>query len=126
MVDIQKQVDYWRDGAADDLRVAQKLIAEKEIRQGLFFLHLSLEKLLKAHVCKNTNEIAPRIHNLSRLAEIANMTLSLEQKDLLEKMNLYNLEGRYPDMQFPVPSLEKANSYLSQVMEMKEWLIKGL
>jgi hypothetical protein len=54
MVDIQKQVDYWRDGSADDLRVAQKLIAEKEIRQGLFFTHLSMEKLLKALVCRNT------------------------------------------------------------------------
>jgi HEPN domain-containing protein len=126
MVDIHKQVDYWRDRAADDLRVAQKLIAEKEIRQGLFFLHLSLEKMIKAHVCKNTNEIAPRIHNLLRLAEITNITMSDEQKDLLQRMNLYNLEGRYPDMQFPVPSFEKASSYLTQVTEMKEWLIKGL
>jgi hypothetical protein len=52
--------------------------------------------------------------------------LSPEQKDLLEKMNLYNLEGRYPDMKFPVPSKERAEEYLAQAKEMMEWLTKQL
>ena len=126
MFDIQKQVDYWREGAVGDWRVAQKLIAEKEIPQGLFFVHLTLEKLLKANVCKKTNELAPRIHNLLRLAELGSIALLPEQGDFLEKMNLYNLEGRYPDVAFPVPSLERAKQYLEQAKEMTEWLIKQL
>ncbi len=126
MFNIQKQVDYWRAIASDDWRVAQKLIAEKEIPQGLFFVHLALEKLLKAHVCKTTKDLAPRIHNLLRLAELGKIALSSEQRDFLEKINLYNLEGRYPDTAFPVPSLERAQQYLGQAKEIVEWLIQLL
>ena len=126
MVDIQRQIDYWRTGATDDWRVAQRLVAENETLHGLFFVHLTREKLLKAHVCKATKELAPRIHNLLRLAEFGNIILSSEQKDFLEKINLYNLEGRYPDMDFPVPSRERATQYLKQAKEITEWLTSQL
>jgi hypothetical protein len=48
MFDIGKQIAYWRDGAAEDWRVAQDLIKRRQVRHGLFFAHLALEKLLKA------------------------------------------------------------------------------
>ncbi len=50
MIDIEKQIAYWRDGSIEDWQVAQELISNGRIRHGLFFAHLSLEKLLKAHV----------------------------------------------------------------------------
>jgi HEPN domain-containing protein len=64
MVDISKQINYWRDGATEDWAVAQELIDRDKIRHGLFIAHLALEKMLKAHVCRKTAELAPRIHNL--------------------------------------------------------------
>ena len=69
MFDIGKQIAYWRDGAAEDWRVAQDLIKRRKVRHGLFFAHLALEKLLKALVCRRTQDLAPRIHSLVRLAE---------------------------------------------------------
>lgn len=42
-----------------------------KIRHGLFLAHLALEKTLKAHVCRTTGELAPKTHNLVRLAEMA-------------------------------------------------------
>jgi HEPN domain-containing protein len=41
----------------------------------LFFAHLALEKLLKAHVCRATRDLAPRVHALLRLAERAGLML---------------------------------------------------
>jgi HEPN domain-containing protein len=60
MFDIEKQVAYWRNGAAEDLQVAQDLIKRQRTRHGLFFLHLALEKLLKALVCRQTQDLAPK------------------------------------------------------------------
>ncbi|MEN8127119.1 MAG: HEPN domain-containing protein [Planctomycetota bacterium] len=59
MVDIQKQIIYWSSGAEEDIAVAEELIGNKRYRHGLFFAHLALEKILKAHICKKTNELAP-------------------------------------------------------------------
>lgn len=87
MVDISKQVSHWREGAVEDWGVAQELIDRNKIRHGLFIAHLALEKTLKAHVCRITGELAPRIHNLVRLAEIGGLTLSDSQIDLLADVN---------------------------------------
>ena len=51
MIDAEKQIVYWRKGAEEDIAVARELLEKKRIRHGLFFVHLSLEKMLKAHFC---------------------------------------------------------------------------
>jgi hypothetical protein len=61
--------------------VADQLIRSGKIRHGLFFLHLTLEKILKAHVCQNTQDIAPRMYNLVRLAELSGITFRQEHTD---------------------------------------------
>ena len=52
MFNIQKQIDYWRNRAMEDYEVAKNPIDQKKVRHGLFFAHLALEKMLKAHVVK--------------------------------------------------------------------------
>ena len=84
---------YWRNGAAEDREVAQELIVSGRVRHGLFFAHLTLEKLLKAHVCRHTQDLAPRLHNLVRLAELAALPLSQAQIDILAEMNAFNMKG---------------------------------
>ena len=54
MIDIKKQIQYWIEGAEDDLSAAELLIREKRILQGLFFCHLVVEKAIKAHVVKES------------------------------------------------------------------------
>ena len=70
MIDIAQQVVFWCAGAREDWAVAQDLIAQGRVRHALFFAHLALEKALKAHVRHQTNNLAPRMHNLIRLSEI--------------------------------------------------------
>ncbi|MGC1379024.1 MAG: HEPN domain-containing protein [Anaerolineales bacterium] len=124
--DIGKQVSYWLDTARDDWRVAQKLLADNELRQGMFLVHLALEKVLKAHVCKATNDYAPRIHKLARLAELAALGLTQEQLDVLVDINEYNLEGRYPDIDLPFIPPNEAHVNFQRAKEMYEWLTKQL
>jgi HEPN domain-containing protein len=126
VIDIARQVAYWRDGAREDWAVAQDLIAQGRTRHALFFAHLALEKALKAHVCRQTNDLAPRMHNLIRLAEIGAVGMSQAHEDVLAEMNAFNLEGRYPDMLMPPPSLPEARDYLTRAEEVLQWLLSRL
>ncbi|HSM72465.1 MAG TPA: HEPN domain-containing protein [Anaerolineales bacterium] len=129
MLNVEKEVAYWSDTAGKDLQFASRLIAredEEEILYSLFFLHLTLEKAFKAHVVKQTKKLPPRTHNLLLLAELGKINLSDEQNDFCGKINMYNIEARYPNLFIPTPTLEKAKEYLEQTKELMEWLIKQL
>ena len=126
MANIERQVLYWRDTSQDDWRVAKKLIADKEVLHGLFFVHLTIEKALKAHVCKHTKKYAPLIHNLLSLARMTSIALTPEQESFLTEINTYNIRGRYPDIPIEAPSLREAKSILVQAEDFYEWLIKLL
>ena len=98
-INIEKQIFYWRDGAKEAFDIAQKFIRRDEHPlYGLFFLHLALEKILKAYVCEKKQNTPPRINNLTRLAELAELKLSDEYKAILAAMNEFQMEGRYPDV----------------------------
>jgi HEPN domain-containing protein len=108
------------------LQVAQDLIKRQRTRHGLFFLHLALEKLLKALVCRQTQDLAPRTHNLIRLAELAGVSLDETQVHTLSEINAFNLEGRYPDALAPLPSLSEAKGYLREAEAVYRWLMSQL
>ncbi len=107
MIDVDKQIAYWRSSALEDWDVGRALVRQKRTRHGLFFVHLALEKALKALVCRSTNDLAPCLHNLVRLAELTDLDLSADQVDLLAEMNAFNIEGRYPESLAPPQPLRK-------------------
>ena len=114
MIDIDKQIAYWREGANEDMEVAQDLVARGRTRQGLFLAHLALEKVLKAHGCRQTRDLAPKIHSLVRLAKLALIELTNEHLDTLAEMNAFNVEGRYPETLVPAPTSAEAQGYLGR------------
>jgi HEPN domain-containing protein len=118
MVDINKQVLYWIEGAVEELTVAGTLFDAGKYRHALFFAHLALEKGFKAVICRKTGDIAPRMHNLTRLAEIAALPHSEKDINFLAEMNLYNLEGRYPSTNMPMPDQDTIRQHLSCAEEM--------
>ncbi|MBU1517512.1 MAG: HEPN domain-containing protein [Planctomycetes bacterium] len=126
MVDIVEQINYWQNGALEDLEAAKQLISGDKIRHSLFFAHLSLEKILKSHICKSTGKIAPKIHNLIRLAEVAGLSLPDDKIDFMAEMNEFNLEGRYPVPFLPPISIEEAKDYIQKTEEALQWFIKRL
>lgn len=82
MVNIQKQIDYWINGADDDIITADLLIREKRNLHGLFFCHLVIEKAIKANLVKKTGDVAPRTHNLVYLSEIQDWYLMMKTRSL--------------------------------------------
>jgi len=123
MVDVVKQISFWRRSAQEDWLVACQLIENGHTRHGLFFVHLSLEKVLKAFICKRINDIAPRSHNLTRLSELSGLSINSQQIDLFADMNAFNIEGRYPDMQTTQLTKIEAEAYMLRAKELYEWLM---
>lgn len=123
MMDVEKHVAYWRDGAQEDWDAAQELVRRGRTRHGLFFAHLALEKSLKAVICRKTSDVPPRIHNLVRLAEISGAELDDTRRNVLADMNAFNIEGRYPDSIGLAPDIPAAEEYCRRAAEVLEWLM---
>ena len=126
MVDIAKQVAYWREGAEEALGAARDLAEKHRWGFCLFLAHLALEKLLKAHVCKQMHGLAPKIHNLNRLAELAGLAPSPEQVNLMARMTELQREGRYPNPLVPPPDADTARDGLRRTEELFQWLLQTL
>jgi len=122
MVDIEKQIAYWKAGSFDDLETAKILIEKDRLLQGLFFCHLVIEKIIKAHVVRQTNDSAPRSHNLIYLSEKANLFFEEDDEILLGILMKYQLQGRYPDYNPIVPDKAKIVDYLLKTEKLLKWL----
>jgi len=121
-MDIEKQIEYWRTSSDEDFAAAQSLLEKEHLRHSLFFAHLAIEKMLKAHVTRQTKDIPPRIHNLIRLVEIAGLALESEQASFLRRFDMYQLEGRYPDSALTLIDLKAAKEKLALAGDMIKWL----
>jgi len=126
MVNIEKQIGYWRTGAAEEKVLATDLFASGHTRHGLLFLHLTLEKIIKAHVCKKTGDLAPKDHNLVRLIEKAMLPLSEEDRSFLSGMTRFNIEGRYPDSYEELPSTASVDKIRKESERIYSWLLEQL
>lgn len=92
MVNVLKHIDYWRTGAEEDIAAAGSLLEKEHLRHAPFFAHLALEKMLKAMVVKATGDLAPRIHDLVRLAEITGLSLPDERQKFLADIQEHHFE----------------------------------
>ena len=113
-------------GALDDLESAKLLIDRNRFLHGLFFCHLVMEKVIKAHVVKHTEEFAPRTHNLIYLSEKANLVFSEEDEIFLGILMKYQLQGRYPDYNPNIPEKAKVLEYLFKTEKLLTWLEEKL
>lgn len=90
-------VTAWVNASHYDLQTARSLLRSRRYIYVLFMCQQqSVEKLLKAHVTRATGELAPRIHNLVRLAEMSGEEFTAEERVLLERLSLYYLQARDP------------------------------
>ena len=125
-MNIEKQISHWRNGAADNFQFATECVERGRLPYGLFFAHLAIEKILKAHVIRETRDYAPKTHNLVRLAELASIPFAKEQIEFLRDFNVYQLETRYPEESFPAIDPATAESDMQSAKEILAWLTKLL
>lgn len=126
MINIEKQIEYWIAGASNDLDTAKILIERNRLLHGLFFCHLVIEKGIKAHVVRQTQDIAPRSHNLIFLSEKAKLELIEEDEIFIGILMKYQLQGRYPDYNPIIPLKSKVNDYLNKTEKLLTWLKEKL
>jgi HEPN domain-containing protein len=126
MINTEKQIKYWKAGAIDDLVSAEILMDRQRYLHGLFFCHLVIEKIIKAHIVKETNEIAPRSHNLFFLSDKANLHFTEDEEIFLGILMQYQLQGRYPDYNPVIPNKQKIEDYLLKTKKLLECLKQKL
>jgi len=123
-------IEYWKQAAHKDWEVVQNLFDKANYPQALFFAHLVLEKLIKAHFVKdNASDYPPRTHNLVRLTSLTQLVFSLDDLLFLDKMNDYQMEGRYPDYQFLIFKIcdgPHTKNLLEEVEKIRSWLLNQL
>ena len=124
-MEISEMVNYWFEGAEDDLKTAKSLFVSKRYHHCLFFCHLFLEKIIKALVVKKTKQQTPYVHNLVRLSELSGIEFSEEQLDLLAEITSFNIEARYNDYKrkfFKKATKEYTEGYFKKAKDIYLWL----
>ena len=127
MVDIDKQIAYWRGGAEEDWAVAQELLSHGRVRHCLFFAHLDLEKGVEG-ACVQPQTGLCAAHSQPRASGRGSLISAWIPSNwtLLADMNEFNLEGRYPDQMIPTPTLGEAEGYMRRAEEVVKCLLKKL
>jgi HEPN domain-containing protein len=90
---------------------------------------LVLEKTLKALYVQIKESFPPRIHDLVRLAKLADIELDEDTSEFLDSVNTFNISTRYPDekMQFyKLCTHEFATENFRQIKEIQKWLMKKI
>lgn len=126
---MEKHIEYRLTELEKDLPVAESMLTNGHYNWSLFVGHLVLEKLLKAIYVKEHQKLAPRIHDLVKLAKSISLRLSDEQLIFLSEVSDFNMESRYPDEKnqfIKQCDREFAEKYLQQIKEMHSWLKKQI
>ena len=98
----QKAINIWIDGAVDALDTCDKLFNSKKYHHALFFLHLALEKIIKALYISNLDDSPPYIHNLKLLVKMSKIKVSDEEIRELDEISEFNVAARYDDYKYEI------------------------
>jgi HEPN domain-containing protein len=120
---------YWVDSSEVDFKAMENLFNNGHYVWALFIGHLVIEKLLKAYHVKNVDVSVPPIHDLTKIAEKADLTLSENQKDFLDEVTTFNIKARYPDYKnrfFRKATKEFTEIYITKIGGFRQWLIEKI
>lgn len=126
---IKDRIKYWLETANHDYETMNILFKTKRYSDCLFYGHIVLEKALKGLVVKETKKEAPFIHNLTKLAELANGGLLKDEMDLLDKVNDFNIRARYPEYKiqfYKQCDREYAGKYIDKISSLYKKLCQKL
>lgn len=127
-IEIEKLIKYWIESSDDDFDTMITMFETKRFNWSLFVGHLMIEKLLKAYYVKKTQDFPPFIHNLLRLAELAEIEMTEEQKIFLVTVTAFNMNARYDDYKMSFQkkcTLEYTMKWINELKSHRLW-IKGL
>jgi HEPN domain-containing protein len=123
---MDKYVSQWLERSNYDLETAKAMLDAGRYLYVAYMCQQAIEKLLKAIIAQHGKENLP-IHNLNRLAELAELRgeLAAEQVDLMAELTAYNIEARYGDYKeslSEVVDFQKAKTLYAQTQDLFQWL----
>ncbi|MBI4667018.1 MAG: HEPN domain-containing protein [Nitrospinae bacterium] len=121
--------ERWADQARYDIDTAKAMLEAKPFPYVLFMRQQAIEKALKAIVIQVTGKMAPRIHSLVKLGELAQLKLSAEQEKFYAELVSYYIGSRYPEDLLAMSkrvSHQKAKEALDKSEEEIQWLLSLL
>lgn len=125
----EDQISYWIKTSNEDWELIKDLVKMDRYLYALFFVHLCMEKLVKAHWVKCNSQQPPRSHDLIYLHDGTDLDLNSEQLELLESLNTWNIEGRYPDYKkslLKIASKEFTKTKIEKTGILRQWLLEKL
>ncbi|MFP4024769.1 MAG: HEPN domain-containing protein [Thiohalospira sp.] len=120
-----KLIEYWITGSDDDYETMIAMFDSKRFSWALFIGHLMIEKLLKAYYVKVKSDYPPFIHNLLRLAEKTEMSLTDDIKKQLVTITAFNINARYDDYKMSFKkkcTLEFTEEWINKLKELRTWI----
>lgn len=84
-----------------------------------------IEKLLKAHFVHEHEKTPPKLRDLVRLSSFLGIEFSEDQLHLMEQINDFYLEARYPEQKLEFYKLcnkECRENYFKQILDLFQWL----
>ncbi len=126
----EEHIQHWLGQAQDDWDAVETLFKGKKFLQSLFFAHLVIEKICKAHWIRcNTNNIPPRSHNLMHLLESTQVNPTENQSEFMLSLNRFQLEGRYPEYYSKLRTVcdeQFTKKMIDETDKLRLWLLKKL
>ena len=107
----------WLASAEYDLETARQLLMTGRFLYVTVSCQQAVEKTLKGLITESTGALPPRIHDLKRLAALADANLEPGMAEFIAELTLASGGARYPDdlqqalMEYPEPV---ARSYLQR------------
>jgi HEPN domain-containing protein len=124
-MDINDTVQYWIKAAELDYPVMENLFKNGNYVWSLYIGHLILEKICKAYYSKTMKNIPPKTHNLVKLAELSGLTSDENKLSILDEINEFNIEARYPNIKFDLYkkcNAEFSEMYIKNIRELYLWI----
>jgi HEPN domain-containing protein len=122
----QDHIAYWKNSSAEDLDTALYNYNGKRNVPALFFLHLSVEKMLKAiWVQDNQSNTPPFTHDLQKIAGETDIEWDANYFDYLSVVNNWNIEARYPDYKHTLHKIATSSymqMHVQKVQDLLKWL----
>ena len=128
-IDVEKIALYWIESSDNDFKTMNNLFKSKDYHWSLFMGHLVIEKLLKAYYLKSLKEHPPFIHDLRRLAEKANLTLTEDQILFFDTVTRFNIKARYEDYKlefYKRCTTEFTKKWIKKIKEYRKWIKETL
>jgi HEPN domain-containing protein len=125
-MDIKEIEKYWVVSSDEDMETAIVLFKNKKYVHSMFFLHLTVEKMLKALFVRKNKREAPFGHNLQSLAQkIPDIPFEKGHIETFSKITTFNIATRYDDYKrnfYKICTGDFAANYLRIGKELIQWL----